>query len=135
MEHDQVKHVIGKGQCPPIGFLKGERGLICPQSTGFGHKHGGGIVADRRRHARTRGQHAGHRPGATADLQYARVLGDDGIRQICVEHRPLLRVGGAEFQAGHEPFQERWSGLRNRGIDIGHSDHLLSCSSSLLLVY
>jgi hypothetical protein len=54
-----------------------------------------------------------------------RVLGEDDIRQICVEHRPLLRISGTEFQARQEPFQERWGCLRDRGIDIGHSDYFM----------
>jgi hypothetical protein len=122
MEDDRIKRVICKRQRSPIRFLKRKiRQPLC-QFPRLGHKDRRRVDPDGPAHPWPSRQHTGHRARAATYLQHPCPLREGRIGQICMQHRPLLRVGGAEFQGGHQAFKDFRGGLRDLGIDVGHSN-------------
>lgn len=122
VKHDGVARLVIERKCPRVALHKGQVRQVPAQLPGLGDEDRRRIHSDNLGNAGARRQRARHRPRPAAHLHDPSARGKPDIGQIGVPHFPLAVVSRPELQDVDQRPDERWIGLADVHIDVGH-DH------------
>jgi hypothetical protein len=120
VEHDRVDVVVGEVQSPGVALLERDVAQSRRQLPGPGDEHRRRVDPDHLGDLRTLGEHPRHRPRPAPGLRDSRRRRQLDLRQVGVEHGPLLRVRGPHLEDAGQPLLHRGVDLGDDGVDIRH---------------